>query len=243
MEKLDIKNLKRNPSKIKNSLKTTGDMVIAKKNLSIIFPQKFVDKELTILDNICEILGIIIIMDEDLNYSVMTVPGKLSTEPNEIETVEIGDELFVKLIIEEGNAIFTSNKIVKNTDLIYQIFELLMLQGKVPFYLNYIDLYKVFSNIPKYTGSDVGIDTLGFEVLIAISARNPNNLDMQFRKYIKDNKDMVETTPAWVGLKNIYYSYNSTLSKIAGSYFKKGLIAAIVKPEDKSTTLENILRK
>lgn len=243
MEKIEIKNLKRNPDKIKKLIKTVGDMAIAKENLYIIFPQKFVDKELSILDNICEILGVVMIMDDDYNYSVMTIPGKLTTEPNEIETVEIDNELYVQLVIEKDNTLITSNKIVKNTDLIYQIFELLMLQGKVPFYLNYIDLFNVFSNIPKYTGSDVGIDTLGFEVLIAISARNPNNLDMQFRKFIKTEKDMINKNPKWVGLKNIYYSYNSTLSKIAGSYFKKGLVAAIVKPEDKSTTLENILRK
>jgi len=243
MEKIDVSKLKRNAKLIKSKYRKVGDMLIAKEKLYILFPSKFVDKDLSILDNVCKILGVIAIMDDNNNYAVSTIPGRIDIEPSEIETVDINNELYTMLVIEPGDPLFSDTRIIQNTDMVFNVFELLLLQGKVPFYLNYEDLLNVFTNMPRYTGTSVGKDSLVFEILIALSARNPNNLDQQFRMFVKDRKMAMSITPAWVGLRNIYYSYNSTLSKIAGSYFKKGLVASIIKPEKDATVLENILRK
>lgn len=243
MEHVDISKWKRSPSIIRNSLKLVGDDIfVTNKKLYISFPARFVDKHLTTLGNTTKMLTVCTISDDSGNYGVMSIPSRIEVSPSEIMDVEMDGELFHMLIIEKGDTLFNNNSIIKDNDLIYAIYELFMLQGKIPWYLGYNEVFKLFSSIPKYTTSSIGADPALFEVLTAIVARNPDKLDEEFRVNLKTSKDLTNKKPSWIGLKNIYYSYKSTGSKLIGNYFKQAEIAAIVNPSVKGTELENILR-
>jgi len=243
MEKLDISKLKRNPEAIKKKLKKVDNTIIAKEDMLIIFPEKFVDKELTNLDNVSDVFGVVAVLDNNNNYSVLTIPSRFTVEPAEIENIEINEEPYVALHIEAGQPLISNTVMVKNQDVTFPIFDLFMLQGKIPWYINYEDLLDVFIKLDKYAGSKVGGLVLALEALTAINARDPKNPETEFRMVINSEEDMRKKPVEWVGLKNIYYSFKSTLSKIAGAYFKQGVIAAIVKPEKETTDLEYVLRK
>jgi len=242
MDVYDSKDLKRNSDLIKSKLKTVGNSIITNVNLSILVYHKFVDKEMTILDNVCKVVGIIAIMDDDNNYAIMTVPGVMSVEPNEIEDIEIDGEHYYKLVIIKGEALISDTTIVKDTGYVYKVFDLLVLKGKVPFFLNYEDMLSLFKNFPEYTGTKIGKDTLPFEIFTAMIARDKNDPTKDFRLTVKTHNDAIKEPPKWVGLMNIYYSFGSTLSKIAGSYFKTGVLVAAVNKNKKQTKLEKILK-
>jgi len=244
MEIIDIKKFKRNPNAIKKKLKKSNNTFIATDNLYIMFPTKYIDKGLAVLDNICEILGVFIVYDDNLNYSVLTIPSMINIEPNDIiDAVINNNEQYMILHIEKGQPLFNNLTIIKSIDTVFPIFDLMLLQGKIPWFINYIDFVNILIGFKKYAGSKVGNFVLGLEALAAINARDMNNPDVEFRMILKNEKDIENIYPEWVGLKNIYYSFKSTLSKLAGSYFKQGIIAGIVKPEDKTTDLEYVLRK
>ena len=243
MDVLDISKLKRNPEAIKKKIKKVENTMIAKENMLIVFPEKFVDKELTLLDNTSEVFGVVAILDEKNNYSILTIPSRFIVEPAEIENIEINEEPYIALHIEAGQALISNTKMVKNQDITFPIFDLFMLQGKVPWYINYEDLLDVFIKLDKYAGSKVGGLVLALEALTALNARDPKNPETEFRMIINNVEDMKKKPVEWVGLKNIYYSFKSTLSKIAGAYFKQGVLAAVVKPEKETTDLEYVLRK
>ena len=237
MDRIESKRFKRNPEVIKNMIKKEGYKVIALEELYVIFPSKFVDKGLTILGNISEVFGVIAVVDKDYNYGLYTIPARIDIEPSSIEEIEIDGVIYVKLTIEKHQLLFSSTKIVKNADITYPLFDLLIMQGKVPFYLEYEDLLEVFTNLPKYAGTKVGSHYLPIEIVISIIARDSKNPDIEYRWTKGDKK------PMWIGLTNIYYSYKSTLAKIAGNYFKQGVIAAVVKPEKSVTDVEYALRQ
>jgi len=242
MDVYNSSDLKRNSNLIKSKLKTVGNTIITNTDLSILVYHKFVDKEMTILDNICKVMGIMAIIDNDNNYAIMTVPGIMSVEPNEIEDVEIDGEHYYKLVISKGDALISDTTIVKDTGNVYKVFDLLILKGKVPFFLNYEDMLAIFKNLPEFTGTKIGKDTLPFEIFIAMIARDKNDPTKDFRLTVKTHNDAIKESPKWVGLTNIYYSFGSTLSKIAGSYFKTGVLVAAVNKNKKPTKLEKILK-
>lgn len=243
MEAIDVTKFKRKADIIKSKIKHTQDMFIANDNLFIMFPTKFVDKGLAILDNTSDIIGIFIVYDKLFNYSVVKIPAKVKIDPSEIEDVVVDEVPYTILHIEKGQALFNSDVIVKDLDVVFPIFDLFMLQGKVPWFLNYMDFYELFIGLEKYAGSKVGKFALGLSALTAINARDKKDPEKEFRIVIKTEQDITNKYPEWVGLKNIYYSFKSTLSKIAGAYFKQGLMAAVVKPEKETTDLEYVLRK
>ena len=243
MDFTDVSKFKRKPDVIKNKVKHTNKMFIAKDELFIMFPTKFVDKDLATLDNVSSVIGIFIVFDKAMNYSVIKIPAKIKIEPSEIEDIVINETPYTVFHIEKDQALFTTDIIIKDLDVVFPIFDLFLLQGKVPWYLNYLDFYELFLGLEKYAGSKVGKSVLGLSALTAINARDKKDPEVEFRTIVKTEADLTNKHPEWVGLKNIYYSFKSTLSKIAGAYFKQGLIAGVVKPEKETTDLEYVLRK
>jgi len=242
MDVLDSKDLKRNPDLIKKKLKNIGDSIVTSVNLSILVYNKFVDKNMTILDNVCKVAGIIAIMDEDNNYGIMTIPGVFTIEPSSIDDVEIDGDHYYRLEVEKDDIFISDITIVKDTSFAFKTFNVLILSGNIPFFLGYEDLLNIFENLPNYAGTKLGIDTLPFEIFTAMVARDIKNPTKDYRTVVKTRNDLTKILPKWVGLQDIYYSFGSTLSKVAGSYFKTGTLAAIVNKNEKPTKLEKILK-
>jgi len=243
METIDVSKLKRNPEAIKKILKTVDNMIVTKEHITVLFPKKFVDKEITILGNTCFIMGIIAILDDKGNYSVMNIPARLETQPAEIDDVMINDTLYVRLQYEKDTDFISNKKIVKETNAIFKLFDLLIIQGKIPWYLGYYDVMNIFPKLKKYTGSNAGNDVLAFEVMTAIIARDPEDKTLEYRLTIKNQDYIKKVKPAWVGMSNIFYTFRSTLNKLAGSYMKLGIVSAINHPESEISTLEHIIRE
>jgi len=242
MDVYESKDLKYNPTAIKSKLKTISNTISTSVDLTILVFGKFVDKDMTILDNVCKVMGVIAVMDDNKNYSIMTVPGVFDVEPNAIEDIEVDGEHYYGLRIEGGDSFISDTSIVKDNSYVYKLFNTLILNGKVPFFLGYNDMLTIFKNLPKFTGSKLGTDSLPFEIFISMIARNKKDPTKDFRLDLKTSKDF-NTKPEWVGLSNIYYSYGSTLSKVAGSYFKTGTLVATINKSKEPTKLEKILRR
>jgi len=242
MKDFDYTKLKRNPNAIKSKLKTSDNIVIAKETLYVMFPEKYVDKELAILGNTCHVTGVICIFDDKNNYSIMTVPAKLEMQPVEIDTVLVENEPYVVLTFMENSDLISNTKVVKDITGTFPVFDLFLIQGKIPWYIGYTDLLNVFANMGKYTGTKATNNLLTFEILIATIARDEKDRLKDFRLSLKDMKDMEKKRPVWVGMNDIFYSFRSTLAKIAGSYMKLGVVSSIINPEKKANELENIVR-
>jgi len=173
----------------------------------------------------------------------MTVPGVFNVESSEIDTIEIDGTNYYRLKIDANTPLISDTTIVKNGGLVYNIFELFILQGKIPFFLKYEDVVSIFTNMPKFTGTKTGKDSLPYEIFTAMIARNKKDPSEYYRNIINNINDTHTKPILWTGLMNIYYSFGSTLAKVAGSYMKTGTLVAMVSPQHgKPTKLEKVLR-
>jgi len=244
MISIDISGFKRDPEYFKTILKQSDNKVVTKKDLIVLFPQKFVDKGLTDLGVESYVLGIIAIVDPDTEkYTVLKIPGRLQMMPMEIEKVLIDDTEYVMLEFEANTDLISDARVVKEVDFMFDIFDTLLIKGKMPWYLNYRDPVDVFAKMKKYTGTKAANNRMTFELLTSIIARYKDNKKIQYRNYVNEAGKEIPESLAWVGLENIFYSFNSTLSKVAGAYMELGIVSAILDPEKEISDLEHVVRE
>lgn len=238
MEKFDITRLKRNSNKIRNNFKSVNNTTIVTDDMMVMFPTRFINTGLCFLGNIVKVIGIYAIIDYENNYAICNVPIYHNLIPSIISDVEVDGIEYKLLYFDKDNTFLTNNKLIVSDSFIYNLFQELFIQGKIPWYLNYNDLSNILKESKQYAGNNIGNDSMGMEILTAIVSRAPNDKQVYYRQIV----ELVKSDPTYVGLKNIYYSFDNTGAKLFGSYFSEGLISALVDKEKKTSTTSEILR-
>lgn len=240
MATINIDRYKRKPEIIKSKLKITKNITVTTDDLLVMFPTRYINKGLCFMGDIIKVVGIYAIADLYNNYSVVNTPIFHYLLPNNITDIEINDVKYKLLSFDKNNVFMPDNKLIVDDSFIYNIFEELFLNGNIPWYLNYNDLSNVFEESKRFSGSNIGNDNMAFEILTAIVSRSPENKKIYFRQIL--DKVNPNSNVEFVGLNNLYYSFDNTGAKILGSYFGDGIVAALVDPEKKTSTTAEILR-
>lgn len=244
MKDFDKNKLKKDNDYIKSLINDGGDIYTTKKDLLVVFPQRFVDKGFTILGTQSLVLGIIAIIDPETNkYGVLKIPGRLEMQPNEINNISIDDTAYVSLYFEKGMDFISNKKVIKEGNFLFDMFDNFLIKGKIPWYLEYQDLIDIFTKIGKFTGSKAGKNPLVYEILTAVIGRYKEDKKIQFRNYVNEIRNISKKDLTWVGLENIWYSYSNTVNKLAGSYMELGIVSSILDPEKEASDIEHVLRE
>lgn len=233
----DISKLKRNPKAISSYLKTSGDVVTTKEDLQVMIPTRYIDTKLATIDNTVKTIGIYAIVDSKNNYAISTIPTVQELSPVSVEDALVGEEKYKILNFNKNSVFMPNSKLIVTADYMYQLFDNFYSQGRVPWFLDYEDLCDLLLESKQYMGNGIGEAILAFEIITSISAREASKPTNYYRLSNMKNK------PTYVGLKNLFYSYNNTGAKLVGNYFKTGLMTAMMDPETKSSETSNILRK
>lgn len=240
MTTISIERLKRRPEIIKSKFKLSKNMTITSDDLMVIFPTRFINKELCFIGDIVRVIGIYAVIDMQNNYSVTNTPIMHTLVPNNISDIEIDNVKYKLLTFDENSIFMPNNDLIVSDSFIYNLFEELFLNGNIPWYLNYNDLSDVFKESKRYAGSNIGNDNMAFEILTAIVSRSQLDKKIYFRQTL--DKVKPDSKLEYVGLNNLYYSFDNTGAKILGSYFGDGIVAALVDHEKKTSTTAEILR-
>ena len=242
MEKIDISKLKRNDAKIKKALSFKDTFVFINEPAYILFPERYERKDLAELTNTSRILGIVAIVIGN-EYGLTKIPAIMDTVPDEVDQVEIEEEIYYMFKYGKGDIIIENTNIVKKAIKAYDFFELFIMQGKIPWYVNYQDLISIFNNLEKYTGMKAVKSTLVVETLAGIITKVKNNPEIDFRRAIQKELDLKKILPDYIGLMDVYYSYKSTTNKVLGNFFTKAINSSILYPEKDTSDLEDVLRE
>lgn len=241
MQPFNIKNLKRKPDLIKSCFKVIGNSITLNKNLSVIFPTRFINKHLAYMGDTVNVLGIFAIVDDDNNYAIMNIPAMIELTPNMSNEININDDPYMLLEFDQYGVFSNNTKLLQEDGFIYDLFDDFFIQGNIPWYLDYEDLSNILVLSQKYAGSRIGSNPLGLEILTSIAARINSDKTIFYRTLSKDKEAMKKQKPSYVALQNIYYTFSSTLAKTSGSYYKDGIVSAVVNKEKKKNKLEVIL--
>lgn len=236
---LDISKLKRSPEVMLKSIKVKDNVIYNTKKVYVMFPNRFVDKSMVSLGNKSTVLGVFALLNEEqTHYSVSLIPARVTMYPNEIDTILVNNEEYTLLEVEKDSILIDTTILIQESDLVFDLYDMFMLKGKIPWYLTYEDVPIVFSNLPKYTGSKAGMNVLTYEILTAVISRDKDDLNIEFR----NSKDISKYQPVFVGLENVWHSYKTTTSKLVGNYFKMATVSAINHKEEEVDKLESIIR-
>lgn len=241
---MNPKLLKREPTKVHSYLRELEDgRLVTTKGCKIYIPTRFAERGLASIGIETHIVGIYAIVVEDLYYGVSMVNAMIRIEPTSTMKVVIEEEEYFEFMFEPGSTVMASTQLVKQDTLVYKIYDEIISKGRVPWYLGYLELGKLFDTAKYHAGANIGGNHEVTELIVSMIARDPKDRTKYYRQTVKTLDDLKRTPPAFIPLRSVTYAATNTTNKLAGSYFNDGLVSALVSPADRVERIEEILRR
>jgi hypothetical protein len=233
---------KRDKARVNRAFKKAGDSLIALEPLRIHIPERFLERDLAVIEDVSYILGCYAIITEDNYYAPTLVPAMLKTEFDRIGRTVINDVGYVELAFDKGSKIVASTNPVVLDNLPHRIYTEFHGKGRIPWYYDKDDLPFVFAQSPKYNGVTLGADPAIWEYVSASLCRDPDDPTRYFRQ-IPNSKAISKTKePYFVALRNVSFGSTNVTSKLGGSYADPGLTSALANPSERPERFESVLR-
>jgi len=236
MESLEVNKLVRNADKSKSAFKIVGDVTMATEDLSIIFPENFINAGLANMSDGVSVIGIVAVIIGN-TYSVLNIPTNIRLTPSTIDSVDVGGITQVLCKFNKGDIVLKTNGVTKTTKYLYKILSFFYIKGKIPWYISYEDASNFILESVKYTGSHIGDNFTATEIITSIVSYDPKNSDTAYR--LSD----FEWFPVYKGMNNQFHAFDNTTSKLVGAYFSDGVITSIVDKSEEVSNIEEIIRK
>lgn len=189
------------------------------------------------------IYGIFALILDTGEYSVCNIAAQVQINPYKTTSVMIDDVEYHEFHFHKNDVVIKTTDLVKNSDTIYSVFDELIFKGKVPWYMGYEDLGKLFDTAKYHADSNVATNLETIELIASMISRSKEDRTEYIRHKAKDYKDVSLEKLEYVPLKSVFYSVKSTLNKLAGSYFNDGVVSALVEPSEKQQMIESVLRR
>jgi hypothetical protein len=234
----------RNAKKVHEDLvKQPNGSVITARGCVIHIPERFLEKGLAVLGQEVLMTGIYAICVADKYYGVSTLNANLKIKPSKIVTVKIDDVSYLEFSFDPGSVVFVESQIVRTDTLVYRIFDEIIAKGRVPWYLDYNDLAKLFETSTEFAGVNLGRTHAILEMIAAAVSRSSTDRTQYYRQAVKSQQDVKDHPPVVIPLRSVTYGASNTTAKLMGSYWNDGVTAALVNPADKVEKIEELLRR
>lgn len=237
---MGLKGYTRNPGPVLACLKEMGGKLIVTKTLKLYLPRTFEDKRMLVMGNETYVVGVYMLATEDKNYAVSLTTAMLRTEPSSIDTVYMDGVEMYELQYEPGDELIADLNLVVNGKLIYSIYDEIFSLGRVPPYLSYRDLGRIFESAPKHANVTLASTPTILQMLAAVISRNPDDPMVYFRQ-VTNGKDLDKAK--YVSLKSSTHSATNTTARLMGAYFSDNLTTALVHPAEREENVERLLRQ
>lgn len=225
--------LVRDPLKALQSVKQANKQVIALKNCKIQIPARYTKKDLATIGIDTYIYGIYALVFDEGFYSVSNVNAMFKISPSKTSNTIIDGVEYIEFFFEPGDAIIENTVIVKQDNLIFNVFDEFVFKGNIPWFLNYKDVALLFDSAREYANSSVGDNSVIIELIASMLARDPEDRS----RYYRLSKLSGKVPPSFVGLENVFYSVTNTMNKLTGAYMQDGIVSALV---NKTQNVEHI---
>lgn len=240
---MDITTLIRDAKYVHNCLQELPDSsLIALKPCKIYIPARFETVGLADVGLETQIVGLAAIVFEDKYYGVLNVNAMMRINPSRIERVKIEGVEHFEFHISPGGVVTPNLNLFVSDNILFDIYNEVVAGAKVPWYLTYEDLGKLFETAQEHAGAGIGRNADVIEIIMAKIARLPNDRAKPFSLAAANPEQFFKMKPTYVPLRSVMFSATNTMTKLAGSYMQHGVVSAIVRPTEKVSRLESILR-
>lgn len=234
----------RNSPRVHKALKVlpNGSLVCIEP-VKIYVPSRFTEQGLAELGSQTYISGLYAMVVDKVQFASSTVNAMIEITPSSIGTITIDGDEYLEFSFDAGSVVMPNLKPVKNKTFVYNIYSELFAKGRVPWYLGYLQMGRIFDTAKKHAGADVGDSHEITELLNSIVARDATNRHHFYRSSVKTLNDLNTSPPAYISMRSIQYAMSTTLDRIGGSYFSEGVVSALVNPSEKEGRMSEILRR
>lgn len=238
---MDIRGLVRDANRVKTSLyETDEEALVTKTGCKIYIPVRFSERSLAHVGVETSIVGIYAIVVEDKYFSTSIVNAMVKITPSATNTVVIEGDDYYEFIFDAGSVVIPSLQLIKSGTLVYRIYDEFIGKGRVPWYMSYDLMARIFDSSLYHAGVNIGSDREVTELLTSIITRDSEDRTMYYRQGLANGHT---TPPVFIPIKSVAYSATNTLNKLAGSYMQDGIISALVNPSERTERIENLLRQ
>lgn len=239
---MDSDKFVRDVEKVHAALVEKGDSLYAKKPIKMYVPVRFEERMLASIGLETFVVGIIGIVVEDKYFATWLFNAIIKIEPQSTVKVNFGDNEYYEFSFDAGAIICKDLNLIRTDTLVFRIYEELLSKGKVPWYMDYKSMGRLYSTSRKHANTRVGDNREVTELIVSINSRNPKNLHQHYREIVRKPEDL-KTRPAFTALKDVDTAATNTLNKLAGSYFEQGVTSALVNPAERQERIESLLTK
>ena len=240
---MDISLFTRDATKVHQDLVEQKDgSVITKSGCKIYIPSRFTERGLAAAGSIVNTVSIYAISVGNY-YGVSAAPVTVGLTPSSTNIVTFDESDYLEFSFDPGSVVFPSTELVRDDTLLYKIFDEIIAMGYSPWYLNYEDMGKLFTESAYYAGPALGSNNSILELIASSIARDPDNLNQYYRQGLSSLEQVKSRPPEFIALRNIQLGATNTTAKLLGAYFDEGLTAALVNPSTRNERVEDLLRK
>lgn len=238
---MDITKLVRDRRQVSAAVKIVGDAAVAVKDLRILFPVRFEEHQLATVGATVHVVGHYVGIVDDTFYSPCSVNAMMPLSPTSISRLTLDGADYYDLFFAKGSEVIPNVNLVKRDVLTYFIYNEFVAAGKVPWYMNYLDMCMLFESALIHAGAAIGKNQEVIELIMSMIARDPKNITLYYRHTIETLDDVFNRPASFIPLRSILGATNTT-SRLAGSYMTEGIISALNNPSDKEERIEKLLR-
>lgn len=239
---MDPRTLTRDPARVQACLKELPDgRLVAIKNVKIYVPSRFAERGLAQIGIETHIVGIYAIVAEDQYWGVSLVNAMHRIEPTSTVKVVFDDDEYYEFSFAPGATVVSTVQLVRTDTLVYKVYDEIIAKGRVPWYLGYPELGKIFDTAKYHAGANIGQNHEVTELIVSMIARDPANRARYYRQVVRSREDLKKHPPVFIPLRSVTYAATNTTNKLAGSYFKEGLVSALVTPAERVERIEELL--
>lgn len=239
---MDVSTFKRDPERIKSAIARVGDKTIAKERLTITIPEYFTKRGLAEISSDIYIVAIYAISTDDGYYANSCVPSQMRTEPSQIGKTKIDGMDYYTLTYEPGATVVASNKLKKNNQIAYPIFNDILGKGNIPWQMDYGDVCDILAHAKQFANTDLAENWAVMDVFVSLLARDPQSQELPYRQNLKSFDQITQNPPIWSVIRSVQLMASSTLNKLSGAYFSDGVVSALITETERTSKVEEIYR-
>ncbi len=241
---MDISRFRRDADAVKSVIVATPDnRLVVKKACNLYIPERYVEKGLAHVSNETYVVGIYgLVLEETGQYATSLANAMMGIDPSWSNTVTIDNVDYIEFHFEPGATLCTNTELVKNDILVYHIYNEIIAKGNIPWYMNYLDVGRLFDSAQHHGGLNLRASPATLQMIAAVISRDNNDRVKYYRQTVNSLKDAIEIRPAFIPFRNIAYGATNTTAKLIGAYFEEGMISAVINPSKRVEKVESLLR-
>lgn len=230
----------RDPVRVQSHLKERDGSVYTDAPCRIQVPARYQDRHLVSISSEVYIVGIFALIIEGY-YSVSITNAMMRINPSSTERVDVNGVEYLEFHFEKGDQVIYSTDLIKNDTLVYYIYDEHVAKGRIPWYLNYFDLSRLFETAELHGGINLGNRAV-IDLILSTIARNPKDYTQLYRHILTKPKDIETNPPAIVPFRSVIWNTSDTTSKLIGAHFGDSVTSALVNPSERVERIEELLR-